>query len=334
MFEPEITNEAPHELHDLTRKGRLRAVLRQVVAWTVAIGLLVYLAMTTDLGAVWRSLISVNLALLIPVAVVFIGGVFLYDAKTLAVLFTRLNRPVSYRDILPVKGASYFLNVVNYNAAAAAMALFLRKRAKIPFLEGASSLILLNVVDVAALNLLITGGLLLAPGVVGGATRDALLIVNVSIYGLLAGSFVYWNAGFDFFVLGRVRTWTLFSAFHRATLRDWGVLLLWRLGLVLLYTLYALVVMHLFHIPVPFDVLLVFNPIITLIGTLPISVSGIGTTQVAMRELYGAFGTTAQIDAFSTTSIFIYQVVRLLIASRYVGQVKRDLDADRTVQAG
>lgn len=304
-------------------------ILRSVLVWTVAIGLLAYLGLTTNLSEVWDTVTGVRFELLIP-AVLF-GNliVFVWDTRCLVTLFGRLNRPVAFRDMLPVKGASYFFNIVNYNAAAAAMALFLKRKARIPFLEGASSMLLLNVVDVLALNVLISVGLLLTPEAVSDAMRESLLLVNVVVYAIVGGSFLYWNAGFDFFVLGRLRSWTIFSAFARATLRDWAALLWMRLVLVMLYTLLNFALLRLFGVPVPFSVILLYNPVLTFIGTIPITVSGIGTTQVAMRELYGPFATVPRVDAFSTTTIFLYQLTRLLIASAYVRRVRRELEQAR-----
>lgn len=306
-----------------------RVRLRQVLLWTVAIGLLAYLALTTDLDEVWRTVTGVRFELVLPVVILGNVIVFLWDTLCLSTLFTRLNKPISFRELLPLKGASYFLNVVNYNAAAAAMALFLRRKARIPFLEGASSLVLLNVVDLLALNVLISVGLFLNPDAVGPVMRQSLLIVNLSVYAVVAGSFVYWNGGFDFFVLGRLRAWSIFAAFSRASLRDWGLLLAMRLVVVLLYTVLNYVLLHLFGVPVPFGVMLLYNPVLTFIGTIPITVSGIGTTQVAMRELYGAFAAVPRIDAFSTSAIFLYQITRLAIGSVYVSRVRRELEEAR-----
>lgn len=306
-----------------------RALLRQILIWAVALGLLAYLALTTDLDEVWQTIRSVRFELVLPVVIAGNVVIFLWDTRCLAALFTRLNKPVAFRDLLPLKGASYFLNIVNYNAAAAAMALFLRRKARIPFLEGASSLVLLNVVDLLALNILISAGLALNPDAVGPVMRQSLLVINVALYALVAGSFLYWNGGFDFFVLGRLRAWSIFAAFRRARLRDWGVLLAMRMVVVLLYTVLNYVLLDLFGVPVPFDVLLLYNPILTFIGTIPITVSGIGTTQVAMRELYGSFATVPRVDAFSTSVIFLYQLMRLAIGSLYVSRVRRELEEAR-----
>lgn len=306
-----------------------RAVLKQILVWLVALGLLAYLALTTDLAEVADTIAGVRFELLLPVVIVGNLVVFVWDTRCLVTLFSRLNQPVAFRDMLPVKGASYFLNIVNYNAAAAAMALFLRKKARIPFLEGASSMLLLNVVDVLALNILISAGLLMTPEAVGEAMRHSLLLVNLAVYAILGGSFLYWNAGFDFLVLGRLRGWAIFTAFGRARMRDWGVLLAMRLALVLIYTVLNYVMLHLFGVPVPFSVMLLYNPVLTFIGTIPVTVSGIGTTQVAMRELYGSFATVPRVDAFSTSAIFLYQITRLIIASAYVGRVRRELEQAR-----
>ena len=68
-----------------------------------------------------------------------------------------------------------------------------------------------------------------------------------------------------------------------------GVVL--RVGLVLAYTVSAAVVMRAFGMPVPPERMLVTNAIVTVVGALPISVSGLGTTQVLMRIFFAPFVT-------------------------------------------
>lgn len=305
---------APEQLLALSRQSRTREVLRLAFVWTVALGLLAYLALTTNLAEVWGAVRAVDPVLLGLVTLVFVVGAYVLDAWCLVVLFRGRAAGLGLRELLRVKGASYLLNVVNYNAATAAIALFLRKRAGVPLLVSVSSLLLLNVVDLAALNVLLSAGLAMNPGGMDAALRHTLLGVNLSLYAVFAGTLLYWNAGFDLLVLGRLRTLGIFSAFREARLTDWGRLLVWRLGLLCLYSVHTVILMRLFDMPVPFEVVLATNPIVALVGILPISVSGIGTTQVAMRQLFGAWGSVARIDAFSTTMIFLGQIVRLVIA--------------------
>lgn len=308
------------QLRDLARRGRRRELARRALVWSVAVGLLVYLGATTDLAEVWRSVLSVNPLLLLLATVGFGVAAFVLDAWSLVVLFRRRAVGLGFRELAPIRGESFLLNVINYNAAVAAIALFLRRRAGIPLMVSASSLLLLNVVDLMALNVLVTCGVALDPGLMGAEMRHTLILANLGLYALLGGALLYWVGGFDFLVLGRLRRLAIFAAFREARLRELGVLLLWRLALMTVYTVQIFVVMRLFHIPVPLHVVLAVNPVVGLIGTLPISVSGIGTTQVAMRELYGAFGTVARIDAFSTTQIFVQQLMRLLIAWFYMAR--------------
>ena len=67
-----------------------------------------------------------------------------------------------------------------------------------------------------------------------------------------------------------------------------------------------------------------------MVGTLPISVSGVGSTQLLMRQFYAPFVVTAAaagpvIDAYSTLQIATYLVVRIAVALPFFGPIAAEL---------
>ena len=83
----------------------------------------------------------------------------------------------------------------------------------------------------------------------------------------------------------------------------------------------------------------VILPVLTVVGTIPLSISGLGTTQVLMERFYAPFVTDGRapvpvIDACSTAMIFGYIVVRLLIAAPFLRQVLAELASGREVEEG
>jgi uncharacterized membrane protein YbhN (UPF0104 family) len=292
-----------------------------------------YIGWAHDVRAIGDALLAVRLDWLLALWLVTIIAVFLADVGCLTLLFSRLNAPVTYRELLPVKGASYFLNIVNYNAAAGAVAWFLRKTQGVPFLEAASSMLWLNVIDLIALNAYVTAGLLLAGDAFPADTRATLWLANGALYAVYVGSAIYWNAGFDFFVLGRLRGLAIFSAFRRATVGTHLQFLALRASFLMLYVVMQFASVRLFGIEVPFGMLLVYNAIITFIGTIPISIAGLGTTQLAMLAFYGPYGSDAQILAYSTATIAMFAAARALIGYFYLGEITRKMgwSAESTV---
>ena len=303
-----------------SQKGRL---LRVALPWVGSLAFVAYLVVTSDLAQIGAAIRQAPLVAIAAVAVVSVVASYLWDSFCLTLLFRRFNAPVGFGEVAPMKGASYFLNVVNYGVAMGGMALYLRRTRRVPFLEGASTLLFLNAVDVLALAVLVGLGLASGGAHLTGETREGLTIAVAVIAFVIAGSWVYWNGRFDFFVFGRLRRLRIFHAFARARLVDWGWLVGVRLGLVGIYVLTMWFFLQLFAIRVPLVAMLALHPIVMLVWTVPISIAGIGTTQVAMRYLYGPFtenaavlgleGTHAVVDACSTTMIFTTLAVRLAV---------------------
>jgi uncharacterized membrane protein YbhN (UPF0104 family) len=263
-------------------------MLKRILPWVVSLGLLAYLGWTTDLPRVWDAFQRVPA---LPFALLAVGGTlvaFLWDTLCVTVVFRRFNAPVGFREMLPLKGASYLLNIINYNAAMGGMALYLRRVRGVSFLESASSLLFMNVLDVFLLCALIGVGLLVSGDAAGAAlspvAREGLAWV-VAVFGLLLD----WNAGLDFLVLGRLRSWRIFHAFRLARLADWAWLAALRLPMVLLYVTISWLYAGLFGIDVPFASMVLLQPIVIFVGTVPITIAGLGTTQVVMRAVYGPF---------------------------------------------
>jgi hypothetical protein len=122
-----------------------------------------------------------------------------------------------------------------------------------------------------------------------------------------------------------MRTWPVFHAFERVRFADLVLLVVLRVGFVLIQVGIGFVALRLFHIAVPLAEVALYEPMVIFIRSIPLSVSGLGTTQVAMRDFYEAYASVPLIDAYSTATIFLYLASRLLIATRYVKRVMAEL---------
>ena len=307
---------------------------KRILPWVVSLGLLAYLALTNDLTQAWDAFQQVPLFQFFLVALVGTAIGFLYDTFCLTLLLRRFNAPVTFREMLPLKGASYLLNIINYNAAMGGMALYLKRVRKVSFLESASSMLFMSVIDVLLLAAVIGGGLLLSGDmldrVLAPESREYLGWV-VAVLGLmLVGCWIYWNAGFDFFVLGKLRSWRIFLAFREAKLRDYGWLALLRVGMVFLYVFITWLFALLFGVDIPFVTIMVLQPIIIFVGTIPVTVAGLGTVQVVAIAFFGPYATghadpDSLILAMSTAAVSVVVLVRVLIGYLFLGRVSAKL---------
>lgn len=307
---------------------------KRILPWVVSLGLLAYLALTHDLAQAWDAFQQVPLFQFFLVAIVGTAIAFFYDTLCLTLLLRRFNAPVTFGEMLPLKGASYLLNIINYNAAMGGMALYLKRVRKVSFLESASSLLFMTVIDVLLLGAAIGAGLLLSGDMLDRAlapeSREYLGWV-VAVLGLiLVGCWIYWNAGFDFFVLGKLRSWRIFLAFREAKLRDYAWLAGIRGIMVFLYVFITWLFALLFGIDIPFVMMLILQPIIIFVGTIPITVAGLGTVQMVAIAFFAPYATShadpdSLVLAMSTAGVSVVVLIRILIGYLFLGRVSAKL---------
>ena len=304
--------------------------LKRLIPWTLSVAIVGWLFWSVDVGEVWGAIRAAALLPLLGIVLGFSVLVFFADSATMAVLYRRLLTPVTYREFLPIRGVSYFLGVINYNMATGAIAYLMHRRKQQGFLECLSALLWLNFVDIIALLVMLMGGLALGSHLLPPAFAARLpVIVGVS-WALVAGALLYWNGGFDFLVLGRLRRWRLFSAWSRARLVDYALMTALRIAFIFVYLAMNYFVLPTFGIHVGFAALVAYIPLLTFMQIVPASISGLGAVTVVSIALYephvaaGVADPRAQILAMSTVVGPLTSLVRLVIGYLFVARVTRD----------
>lgn len=315
-------------------KNRARQAL-PLVGLTV---LLAYFFRTLDFERVAEAIQRADMLYFVAVAAASVVVVWLYDALCLTwLLRTTLGhrghpQALGLRQLLPIKAASYLINIVNYHAAAMGMAWLVGRRKGVPFIEAAGALGLLSYLDIIAVTAMSMAGVWMAPEFFGpypqlqGWLKMVALIVFA---GALSGALVI-QSGWQLPIVERLRN--LAPLRPLAALRPQAMLIgvAMRSVLILLYAGAAFYTMRAFQMQPQWGRLFIALPIITVVGTLPISVSGVGSTQLLMRQFYAPFVVTAAtagpvIDAFSTLQIAVYLVCRVALALPFFGPIAREL---------
>lgn len=259
----------------------------------------------------------------------FWGGMFalsvvLFGADTVAVwwVYRRYHAPhITIRDVLPARGASYFIGIVNYAAGGAAMALFFKRRFGVGALEGSASIFLLMLLDLAIVGLaVIVGGSFLPPEWMGSVH----FLTAAFILGAIA-HVVFWRAPWSWGALERVRNIQMFSGFRKATVADYLTLGAIRMPITLLYIVMHALTMSAFGIEVPFIRLFVYVPIQMLVAALPISVSGLGTVNAVQAVLFEPYAAHETIVAHGLAQFFGFNVPRFFIGLLFMREFSRIL---------
>jgi hypothetical protein len=320
----------------------LRRLARQSLPWVGSVVLLSYMVHTTDLDSIWKALGSVSLPAFLAVALGATLLTFFTDALGVRQAMKGAAPDLSFRDTLTAKATSYLLNILNYNAALAGMALFFKRSRQISFWHSLGALFAMNLADAVVLFLVLALGLALNwqhPALDPHFRGFLLLLALGGVGGFILGLLLL-RGGLAFGPLAALRKKALLRPLLDTTPRGWARFFGLRGVLLLEYLLAQFLFMGLFSIKVPILLLLVYVPVTTLIQIIPISVGGLGTTQLAMREFYAPFVTTpglppeAVVDAYSTTAIFGFIVFRLILAWGFMGQLSRQVLRDSSTGNG
>src|SRR5437899_6470230 len=193
--------------------GRMR-----VLAAAVTAAILILIARRVALGpllAAFRAADYVTfLALMVPNTVFY----FCWDTLVLTTVVRWFHADVSYREILPVRAASYVVGFFNTNAGRGAVAAYLWRRLDAPFLELGSTVIFLVLTEYTQLVLWAMLGML---GFQSDLTARLLLVAGaVAAFWMVFFAYTRLHvtpAGLVRWLLAP-REWPLLRSFRQATI--------------------------------------------------------------------------------------------------------------------
>ncbi len=195
------------------------------------------------------------LALMIPYCVVF----FLIDTLVLWKVVNWFNTRIGYAELIPVRGASYILSIVNEQVSKGAIGLYLNRRAGVPGWEVGSSMIFIMFCEIYYLLVWATVGVLMQ--------WDKFPEVFHVIPTIAVGAGLFFVVFHLFFsgVIGKgvaLRDKPIFHAFRKATLGNYLTVVAIRtpalLSAVVIYTL----ALRLFGVEAHFGEMLGYLPVI------------------------------------------------------------------------
>lgn len=195
------------------------------------------------------------LALMVPYCIVF----FLIDTLILWRVINWFNTRIAYTDLIPVRGSSYILSIVNEQVSKGAVAVYLHRRANVPGWEVGSSMLFIMVCEVYYLLAWATVGVL--------RQWDRFPEIFHVIPWVAVGAAAFFVV-FHLFFTGRLgarvplRDKPIFHAFRKAKIWYYAVVVLMRtpvlLAAVVIYTL----ALRLFGVQASFSEMLGYLPVI------------------------------------------------------------------------
>jgi hypothetical protein len=261
------------------------------------------------------------LGLMIPNALFY----FAWDTLVLSVVIRWFHGGVPYRDLLPVRAASYVVGFFNTNLGRGAMAAYLSRRMNAPLLELGSTVIFLVLTEYTQLVLWAMLGILgFRPDVTGG-----LLLVAAGVGAFWIVFFLYTKLHVTPAWLIRYllapREWSIFRTFRLTTAARYGQVVLLRAPMFVVALFAHYYAAQAFGIHIPFGQMLTFLPVIFMIAALPITVARLGTTQAAWIFFFSQYAPEPQLLAFSLAAHLVFASTRALLGVLWLPVVYLDL---------
>jgi hypothetical protein len=282
----------------------MRKKIGPLVGWAVTLAILVYLFRTIHFSEI-RAAIRTAYWWAVPANAILIVAVYLADSFAIKKTFGWFVAPLSYKEVLVVRGATYLLALVNYTVGQGAIVYFVNRSRGVPVLRGTAAVLLVMGVNVLMLLVLASIGLL-----VGSDVPQSLRAVVYAAYAGLA-AYIVVVAVKPRWLVRRPIFDVLLSAGIGGHLRSMAV----RVPHIL--TLMALTWTSLaaFGVVVPFAKALLCLPIVYFVAVLPISFQGLGTSQAMMIHFFSSYalGATDQGAAKVFTGSLVSQGIAFVI---------------------
>ncbi|MCG5053195.1 MAG: flippase-like domain-containing protein [Myxococcales bacterium] len=269
--------------------------LVRLLAWVVALAILAFLFTRIPVADVGRALAQAA-PWTIPVIALAVILVYAADAFAAWKTFSWFAAPLTYREALTVRGASYILAMVNYAVGQGAFAYFLHKTKSVPLLRTAATVLLIMGTNLLLLLFMSSAGLLAVTNVPPAASATLATSRGLAFAGY-AGLLVYvvLVVTKPRFLAKRQMFEVLFAAGITGHLKALAA----RVPHILSLLVFAYLYLYAFGVKVPPLQALVFLPISFLVAAVPLPGQGLGTAQAVMVAMFRPYaaGTGAQAEA-------------------------------------
>ncbi len=195
------------------------------------------------------------LLLMIPYSIFF----FLIDPLVVWRVVNSFNTRVRYRDMLPIRGSSYILSILNEQVGKGAMGLYLNRRFDVPGWEVGSSMLFIMFCEFYYL---------LAWATIGWGLGGAELPAEFRLIPMIAGAaclfFVVWILFFRGMIApgAALRERSVFKAFREARFRDYLTIVILRSPALLMAVVVYTLALNLFGVEVGYLQMLGYLPVI------------------------------------------------------------------------
>jgi uncharacterized membrane protein YbhN (UPF0104 family) len=305
--------------------------IKSFLPWAITCLLLGYIFIyKVEFLDVFNAVKLVNLSIFIPIIlIVFMIGTF---ASTFFyyLAFNWLAAKASFKEIFYARGAIHVLSIINFALEQGGLGYWLARKKSVSGGQAFSTIFFIMIMGGFLIMCLSTVGLLLMPEV-----KIGHLITGGPGAGLLRFTTIYIVFSIVEFIIWITKPKTRFLrfmfrgpfiVFHKLRLRHFIIMFLLNLVPFTSFIIGAWMGLSAFGVSVPFRYILTYVPIIELIAVIPVTVMGLGTTQVAWIKFFEGLVSAETIVAFSmlwaVMTIFLRSILSLCCLPKALGDYR------------
>lgn len=314
-----------------TNWKKVWSVLKKVLPILVSIGIFVYIFTRIPFSKMTDAIEQGNNLLFFAVCIVYFTCTFFLECGGLYFIYNWMGCRTSFKEMLPVRGATYLLSLINYNVGLGGIVYYIHRKKKVPLLDSLSTLLFMSGWDFYIVAALCGYGLFVYGA--GMTQFAALRVACVVIIATMVPYFIfvfrpfYRLTGKDLTPpwLHKIRKWRILSFMEWATMKRHLQILAIRIPVHLFIVLGHYIALHIYGVKVPFSVAMAFIPVVILIGVLPISFHGWGVYQLGALALFKGYGSEASIMAYSVMMNFFFLIIQVVIGSLFLKKAYHDV---------
>lgn len=271
-----------------------RAVFERLLPFAVSALALAWVFSRFDMRAVGSAL-SWRVAQVLAPALLAYGAVTLVlEARSILRLLPARPPEFGAWTAARIKCASYLLAIVNYALGGAALAVLLRRRARLALGEAAGIVLLISLTD---LCVVLAFGALGAAAQAGGPAVRAGVVATAGVG--FFGGLVLLRMPRSLGPLERIRSLSVFDALRTTPARRLTELALIRIAFSLCFLGVSGAAFAAFEIEIELARMVAGVMILAVLGALPIAVAGLGIGQIAAVEVFGDLAPAETLIALS-----------------------------------
>ena len=263
----------------------MRKKIGALLGWVVTLAILAYLFHTVHYSQVIEALKAARWWT-VPVIATMVFALYLADSFAIVKTFGWFVAPLSYGEVLLVRGTTYLLALVNYSVGQGAIVYFVNRAKGVPVLRGTAAVLLIMGTNLLVLLVLASLGLFMA----NDLPSQLRMIVFIAYAGLAFYiAVVAWKPAW-------LKNRPIFDVLLSAGVTGHLKAMLVRLPHILSLVIFTYTSMAAFGVVVDPAKAIFYLPIIYFVAVLPISFQGLGTSQALMILFFAPYSEAATAD--------------------------------------